>query len=105
MLSRALSSWGRLLGLGRAPAAEEEDRRAWGRLDCAVETSCAAARPGASERLRVTVRNVSPGGICLAADAAFCPGQLLRVAVPHAEHEAASEVLACVVRCDATGDG
>src|SRR3954470_18710309 len=99
MLSRALSSCGRLLGLGRAPAAEE-DRRAWGRLDCALQTSCAAARSEGAERHSVTVKNVSAGGICLAAGAEFCPGQLLRVAVPHAEHEAASEVLACVVRCD-----
>src|SRR5262245_46771375 len=104
MFSRTLSSWGRLLGLGRA-SAMEEDRRTWGRLDCDVETSCSAARPGMSERLTVQVKNVSPGGILLLASTAFRPGQLLSLAIPHAEHEAASEVLACVVRCDQRRDG
>jgi c-di-GMP-binding flagellar brake protein YcgR len=97
MLSRALSSWGRLLGLGRSAAAEEE-RRAHGRFSSGVETVCQpAGKEG--EALTGRVANVSRGGIGLVLARAFEPGELLAVALPGGGAET-STVLACVVRCD-----
>src|SRR4051812_40250674 len=102
MWAKAISSWGRLLGLGRSGPAEEEERRLWGRVPCDVETTVqpASGDPGPSQVARA--RNVSRGGISLAVANRFEPGALLSVALPVGD---GTEVLACVVRCDPLGAG
>ncbi len=99
MLSRALSYCGRALGLGRPAPPAEEERRLWGRFPCDVETTCrAASGPAAgSAAMPARVRNISRGGIALVLGRAFEPGTLLSVSLPG---EPATEVLACVVRCE-----
>jgi hypothetical protein len=99
MWSKTLSSWGRLLGLGRSGGPEEE-RRLWGRIACDVETTIQAASGEQGPSLPARVRNVSRGGINLSAGRKFEPGALLSVALPVG---GGTEVLACVVRCDPLG--
>jgi hypothetical protein len=103
MLSRAFSSWGRLLGLSPNDSTLEEDRRLWGRLPCDVKTTCQLASDHTSERLDASVRNVSCGGIHLELARSFEPGSLLSVSLPACGVDA--EVLACVVRCMAGETG
>jgi hypothetical protein len=102
---RALSSVGRLLGLGRAPAAEpEEERRLWGRIPCDVEVTCRATA-GHTEPHAARARNISRGGINLTVGRAFQPGELISVVLPGSDHGETEEVLACVVRCEELEDG
>jgi hypothetical protein len=97
MFSRALSSWGRLLGLNGSVA--EEERRDWVRFPCTLALACQPA--GAAERFAVRVENVSRGGISLAGARRFEPGELLSVELPGE----GTAVLACVVRADAGAAG
>src|SRR4051812_35150764 len=97
----AVSSWGRLLGLGRGDVAEEE-RRLWGRVNCDVQTTIQSANGDGGPALPARARNVSLGGINLSAGQAFEPGSLLSVALPVG---GGTEVLACVVRCEPLGAG
>src|SRR4051812_27913102 len=101
MLSRALSTWGRLFGRGRG-ATTEEERRGWVRFPCLTPT--AVTTPGGGERLEVEVQNISRGGANLLATRSFRPGVLLRVDLPGAG-ETSSTVLACVLRCENEGEG
>lgn len=103
MLGRTISSWSKLLGLGQT-AEVEEDRRAFGRVPCDIETVCLPAGRNLSDLVQVRVKNVSRGGICLVAPRAFRAGELLSVSLPDPQ-EPVSELLACVVRCDSAGDG
>jgi hypothetical protein len=100
MLARAISSWGRLLGLGRADG--EEERRAHGRLPCDLETTCHPAGREHAAPVTVRVKNVSRSGACLVSPRAFRGGELVSVALPG---DAATELLACVARCDPAGEG
>jgi c-di-GMP-binding flagellar brake protein YcgR len=97
MLARALSSWGRLLGLGRSGPASEEERRLWGRVPCDVETTCQLASDHSGQRLAARVRDLSRGGVSLTVPRSFELGTLLSVSLPASG--AGVEVLACVVRC------
>src|SRR5262245_61092256 len=101
MLSKAIASWGRLLGLGKSDSVEQE-RRLWGRIPCDVATRIQAASGDEGPSLPARVRNVSMGGINLASGRAFEPGALLSVALPVG---GSTEVLACVVRCEPLGEG
>ena len=101
MLARVLTSWGKMLGLSSpSTSADEDDRRAFGRIACDVETTCQPTSRDRGDRWPARVRNISRGGACLRLPRAFQLGELLSVSLPHAEEESASEVLACVVRCD-----
>jgi hypothetical protein len=101
MWSKALSSWGRLLGRGKSDGAEDE-RRLWGRVPCDVETTIESAGPDLGPPLPAHVRNVSRGGINLTSGQKFEPGWLLCVALPVGD---GTQVLACVVRCEALPSG
>jgi hypothetical protein len=102
MLLRAFSSWGKLFGRGESSLTAQEERRVWGRIRCDVETTCSLAR-AAAERLPARVRNVSRGGINLEMSRSFQPGELVSIAVPASGDAETSEVLACVIRCEAPG--
>jgi hypothetical protein len=102
MLARALSSWSKLLRLGQGASTVEEERRLWGRIPCEVETTCQAAGGEGGDRLSARVQNISRGGVNLLLGRAFEPGALLSVALPGT---ASTEVLACVVRCEARDGG
>jgi hypothetical protein len=99
MLLRAFSSWGKLFGIGAPSTEVKEERRAYGRILCEVETTCSRVVAESAERLSATVRNVSRGGINLVVAQPLLPGELLRIAVPGGDAEESSEVLACVTRC------
>src|SRR5262245_22908919 len=102
---RALTSVGRLLGLGRAPAADaEEERRLWGRIPCDVEVTCHATT-GNTEPHAARARNLSRGGINLTLARSFQPGELISIVLPGSTHGETEEVLACVVRCEDLDDG
>jgi hypothetical protein len=103
MLSRAISTWGRLLGLGRGPETEEE-RRAHGRILCDLETTCQPAGRDQGDPVTVRVRNVSRSGAFLLAPHPFRSGELVSVSLPGAADGADAAVLACVVRCDRAAD-
>lgn len=106
MLSRALTSWKHLIGRGPREARAPEERRVWVRHACGLETSSRPAHDPDGERLSVRVRDVSCGGISLAVDRPFEPGELLGVELPAEPGGETSSVLACVVRCDErTGGG
>src|SRR5262249_18621228 len=100
MLMRVFSSWGKLFGLGTTLPKVEEERRAWGRIPCNVETTCAAAKAGPSGRVAARVRNVSRTGINLELPRAYEPGALLSVSLPGGDPEEVCELLACVTRCE-----
>ncbi len=106
MLSRALSSWGRLIGVRRGSAAEDE-RRTWARFSCAIETTCQPANAAEGERLRARVQDISLGGASLIVGRAFEPGELLSLELPHGSDGAGRvvTVLACVVRADVRAAG
>lgn len=108
MLARVWSSWGKWLkGSPRsAGAVAEEDRRAFGRIPCDVETTCQPTSRDRADRWPARVRNVSRGGACLRLPRSFQLGELLSVSLPAKPEESTGEVLACVVRCDEVeGDG
>src|SRR5215213_3936467 len=103
MISRTLTGWGRLLGLGR-PQPPEKERRLWDRTACDVETVCrptARGREGGGVPARV--QNVSTGGACLHLAAALQPGELFSLRLPGGPADELAEVLACAVRCDSLG--
>ena len=102
MLARALSSCGRLLGLWQPARPAEEERRAFGRLACEVETTCQPVGREPDGAFVARVKNVSRGGLCLTAARPARPGGLLSVSLPARAGEGPPEVLACVVRCDET---
>ncbi|MFO0844974.1 MAG: PilZ domain-containing protein [Gemmataceae bacterium] len=103
MLTRAISTWGRLFGAGPASQTDEE-RRAHGRVECDLATTC---HPAGRDHEPVTVRvqNVSRNGVGLLSPRSFGCGELVSVSLPGGDDEAATEVLACVVRCDPAGEG
>jgi hypothetical protein len=105
MLMRVFSSWGKLFGLGTAFPKVEEERRAWGRIPCNVETTCAAAKSGPSRRVPARVRNVSRTGINLELPIAYEPGEMLSVLLPGGDADEACELLACVTRCESAAEG
>src|SRR5262245_1200142 len=75
MWAKAISSWGRLLGLGQADKTREEERRIGGRTPCDVETTIQSANGDAGPSLPARARNVSRGGINLSAGRKFTPGR------------------------------
>ncbi len=105
MLARVLSSWGKMLGLGTAPAPAGEERRAFGRFTCDVEITCQPTSRDRPDHWPARARNVSRGGVCLRVPRAFHLGELLSVTLPSRENESTAEVLACVVRCDEIAPG
>jgi hypothetical protein len=102
MLSRGLSSWGRLLGLARPQPVVEEERRLWGRIPCDLETTCRSVSGAVTGPLPARVQNIARGGIALVLGRAFEPGTLLAVSLPGGG--STTEVLACVVRCEEVPD-
>jgi hypothetical protein len=111
MFARTVSFWKRLLG--RQPAAEdgasvkqaEEDRRVWVRHPADLETTYQPADRSEAVRLGARVRNISLGGVSLAVNRAFEPGDLLSVELPGATEESRCKVLACVVHVAPVSDG
>src|SRR5262249_49638243 len=101
MLSKTISSWGRMLGLGKGDGAEEE-RRLWGRISCDVETTIAAAASDVGPALPARLRTFSRGGINLSSGSKFEPGALLSVSLPVGD---GTQILACVVRCEPLDSG
>jgi hypothetical protein len=108
MLLRAFASCGRLLGLGQVSPSVDEERRAWGRISCDVETTVKPCNVGCSanaeDRLTAQVRNVSRGGINLDLPRSFEPGALLSITLPGTAGEESSEVLVCVVHSSPAAD-
>jgi hypothetical protein len=106
MFSRALEAWGRWLGLGQPKTREEEDRRAWGRANCDIQTNARPAGGLPDDWRAARVRNISAGGIGMEMACSFTPGVLMSVALPaNPEKGMPTEVLACVVRCDEMSEG
>jgi hypothetical protein len=105
MLSRALSTWGRWIGLGRNTAPAETERRVWARFPVSIETTCCPANEVGGERLTARVQNISCGGVSLLVQRAFAPGDLLSLDLPAGGPAGACTVLACVVRAEAGADG
>jgi hypothetical protein len=109
MFERTVSFWKRLLGRqaheqpGGRTAQAEEERRVWVRYPSDLETTYSPAGKGPSPQLSARVRNVSLGGVSLAVDRAFEPGELLSVELPGATEESRCTVLACVVHVSAAG--
>src|SRR5262245_19442396 len=104
MFTRTLSSWGRLLGLGRGAA--DEERRAWGRFTSDVQTVCHPASDPDGAGLPARVKDVSRGGIRLVVEGGpLEPGDLLSVVLPGAPGGETSTLLACVVRSEALPGG
>jgi hypothetical protein len=104
MLSRALSTCGRWIGLGRNAAPADEERRVWARFPVVIETTCCKANEPEAARLSARVHDISRGGAHLVVGSAFEPGDLLSLDLPGGEAGSAT-VLACVVRADALTDG
>jgi hypothetical protein len=100
MIGRTLAGWGRLLGLGKSQPSAEEERRLWGRLPCDILTMCKPTRNRATDGVEGRVRNVSSGGACIHLPVALSLGDLFSLHLPGPAGES-SELLACVVRCDA----
>jgi hypothetical protein len=97
MLSNTLYSWGRLIGLGRGKAAQDEERRVWVRFPCAVPTTCQSINEPDTPRLPAQVQDISAAGISLLVSRCFEPGELLSVMLPGGG-ESSSTILACVVQ-------
>lgn len=95
---QALASVGRLLGLAGPQLADDEERRAWGRVRCDTELTCRPTAGGAAP-LPARARDISPGGISLTLGRAFQPGELLSITLPGGGPGQTEEVLGCVVRC------
>jgi hypothetical protein len=103
MFSRALSTWKSLVSWGRKEPNTGEERRIWVRHRCTLNTTYQPAHEPDAERLSVQVRDISRGGISLAVDRAFEPGELLSVELPTVPGKPTSRVLACVVRSHCRG--
>ncbi len=99
MFARAMSTWGRLLGLGSKNDPEEERRR-HGRFHCDLETTCHPAGRDPFVAVPARVKNVSRSGACLLVPRAFRTGELISLSLPNSTTESNTEILACVVRCD-----
>src|SRR5690242_3805741 len=111
MFERTVSFWKRLLGR-QAPAEgasgvqqAEEERRVWVRYPADLETTVQAAGSPDAVRLSARVRNVSLGGVSLAVDRPFEPGDLLSVELPGATEQTRCNVLACVVHVGEMPEG
>jgi hypothetical protein len=111
MFARTVSFWKRLTGR-HAPAEKttavqhaEEERRVWVRYPADLETTVQPPGPGTPARLSARVRNISLGGVSLALDRPFEPGELLSVELPGATEESRCNVLACVVHVGEGSDG
>jgi PilZ domain len=100
MIGQTLAGWGRLLGLGKTQSSAEEERRLWGRLPCDISTTCKPTRNRVADAIPGRVRNVSMSGACLHIPVAFSLGELFSLHLPGPKEES-SDILACVVRCDA----
>jgi len=100
MIGRTLAGWGRLLGLGKTHSSAEDERRLWGRLPCDISTICKPTQNRATDGVPGRVKNVSMTGACLHMPVAFALGELFSLHLPGPRGES-SDVLACVVRCDA----
>ena len=100
MIGRTLAGWGRLLGLGKSQPSAEEERRLWGRLPCDILTTCKPTQNCATDGIQGRVKNVSLGGACIHLPVALSLGDLFSLHLPGPTGES-SDVLACVVRCDA----
>ena len=100
MIGRKLAGWGRLLGLGKSQPSTEEERRLWGRRPCDILTMCKPTQNRVTDGIQGRVKNVSPGGACIHLPVAFSLGDLFSLHLPGPAGES-SDVLACVVRCDA----
>jgi hypothetical protein len=100
MFSRALASWKNLIGWKRKESSAGGERRVWVRHASNLETSYQPAHDPDAGRLSVRVRDVSSGGISLAVDRPFEPGELLGIELPADPGGPTSTVLACVVRSD-----
>jgi hypothetical protein len=106
MFERTVSFWRRLVGsTPRRPAPDGEDRRVWVRYPAEVETTGATAAEGGKPRFSAVVRNISVGGLNLAADREFVPGDLLTVELPGPTGQSTCTVLACVVHVRPDGEG
>jgi c-di-GMP-binding flagellar brake protein YcgR len=77
-----------------------DERRVWIRYPADLATAYKPAGAFDSARLSARVRNISLGGINLAGNRPFQPGELLTVELPGANEEARCKVLACVVHCE-----
>ncbi len=99
MIGRTLSSWGRLLGLGKTQPSAEEERRLWGRLPCDVHTTCKPTRNRGADDILARVTNISMGGACIQLPMAVPLGDLFSLHLPGPKGES-SDLLACAVRCD-----
>jgi hypothetical protein len=106
MFGRGESLWRRLFGLGRRPAdAEAEDRRAWGRQLCDLETTYLPADAPEGPPLSARVQDVSRGGISLRTDRPYEPGRMLCVQLPGGPGEPTYTVLVCVIHATPKPDG
>jgi hypothetical protein len=103
MFSRALTTWKSLVRWGRKEPKTGEERRIWVRHTSTLNTTYQPAHDPDAERLSVRVRDVSRGGISLAVDRSFEPGELLSIELPIPPGRPSSRVLACVVRCQCRG--
>jgi c-di-GMP-binding flagellar brake protein YcgR len=104
MFKRTMTFWRRLLGRpGRTATATLEsgsdERRVWIRYPADLEAAFKPSGLFDSARLSARVRNISLGGINLAGDRPFQPGELLTIELPGANEESPCNVLACVVHC------
>jgi c-di-GMP-binding flagellar brake protein YcgR len=112
MFERTRTFWQRLLGRtadaldpALVSVQKAEDRRVWVRFPAEVEASYQPAGGGAAMRLSARIRNISVGGINLLGNRAFQPGDLLSVELPGPTDETTTNILACVVHCQAEREG
>ena len=108
MFERSLSLWRRLTGSrpgGRAAGAGGDDRRVWVRFQADLTTTCRPAGDAAAARLSAVVRDISVGGLSLAVDRSFVPGDLLTIELPGPQGQGNYAALACVVHVRQEADG
>jgi hypothetical protein len=105
MFNRVLATWKNLVSWGRQQPGSTGERRVWIRYPCQLDTTSQAAQDPEAPPLFVRVRNISRGGISLAVEREFEPGELLSIELPTSPGTPASTVLACVVRSQAQADG
>jgi hypothetical protein len=105
MFKRTFTLWRRLVGSRPRRPISNDDRRVWIRFPANLETTFRPADADGGARLSALVRDISRGGLSLAADRAFAPGNLLAVELPGPAEEAICSVLACVVHVTPQGAG
>ncbi len=71
------------------------ERRAWVRYPCDLDSSCRPVINAVNRRWPAKVRNVSSGGMCVALDRRFEVGSLLTIDVQNA---VGASCLSCVVK-------